>query len=316
MAGERTARRHARRVPPTAASLLLASVLGLVLGGCWTIGGGGGGGVPPADLCAVDAPAVIGTVASTELDEVSGLASSKTQADVLWAHNDSGDAARLFAMDESGASLGTYPLSGVTALDWEDLAQAPGPQTGTNYLYVGDIGDNNGTRGQIQVYRVPEPTASPSGATLSGVTTLRYVYPSGAHLDAEALMVDPVRGDLYVITKSASGAARVYRAAAPLAAGPTTLTRVATLSLPAGTMVTAADVSTDGRQVALRTYGEVLVYKRDITKALHTAFATASCTPPAPVEGQGEAITIAPGGREYVTIGEGAHRPINRARQP
>jgi hypothetical protein len=309
-AARRRAPAGARRALAPAAAILAT----VALGGCWTLGGGGG--PAPADLCLVDPPTSSGTVASDDLDELSGLAASKTQADVLWGHNDSGDSARLFGMDDAGASLGVYPLSGAAAVDWEALAQAPGPQTGTNYLYVGDIGDNNGSRGQIQVYRVPEPTASPGGETLSGVATLRYVYPSGAHLDAEALMVDPVRGDLYVITKSASGAARVYRAVAPLTAGPTTLTRVATLSLPAGTMVTAADVSTDGKQVALRTYGEVLVYKRDITKALHTAFATAACTPPAPVEGQGEAITIAPGGREYVTIGEGAHRPINRARQP
>ena len=49
------------------------------------------------------------------------------------------------------------PLTGATAIDWEDMALGAGPVAGQSYLYVGDIGDNAGSRG-----RTSSSTGSPS----------------------------------------------------------------------------------------------------------------------------------------------------------
>ena len=81
------------------------------------------------------------TVASDELNEISGVVESRTRTGVLWVHNDSGDTARIFAIGLDGRTLGTFGLAGIQARDWEDLAAGPGPVAGRRYLFVGDIGD-------------------------------------------------------------------------------------------------------------------------------------------------------------------------------
>jgi hypothetical protein len=86
---------------------------------------------------------VAGTINSAALTEVSGLAVCRNNPHVLWLHNDSGDRARIFAVNTAGRLPGIYTLPGVTAIDCEDIAIGPGPGKGTSYIYVGDIGDND-----------------------------------------------------------------------------------------------------------------------------------------------------------------------------
>src|SRR5437867_2032775 len=81
-----------------------------------------------------------GTVAVAGLNEASGLVASRNNANVLWTHNDSGDSARVFALDTQGRKLGIYTLPGAANVDYEDIAIGPGPVTNVQYLYVGDIG--------------------------------------------------------------------------------------------------------------------------------------------------------------------------------
>ena len=42
------------------------------------------------------------------LKQASGIIASRNQKGVLWAHNDHGDDARIFALSEEGADLGNY----------------------------------------------------------------------------------------------------------------------------------------------------------------------------------------------------------------
>ena len=110
------------------------------------------------------------------LDEVSGLAASRKNPDVLWVHNDSGGSPRVFALNAAGDHLGIYNLNGAQATDYEDIAIGPGPTAGTDYLYVADTGNNSLGRSTVTVYRVPEPAAtsnqSPVDVNLSGVDAL------------------------------------------------------------------------------------------------------------------------------------------------
>ena len=91
------------------------------------------------------------------IKETSGIAASRRVDNVWWVHNDSGDSARVFAINTSGQTLGEYALSGASAIDWEDIAAGPGPTAGVSYLYVGDIGDNDQKRRDLVIYRIPEP---------------------------------------------------------------------------------------------------------------------------------------------------------------
>ena len=73
-------------------------------------------------LCDAASPTQIGQLQSPELEELSGLAASRQHADVLWAHNDSGDTARIFAIDLTGALRATVDVDVAKAIDWEDIA--------------------------------------------------------------------------------------------------------------------------------------------------------------------------------------------------
>jgi hypothetical protein len=256
----------------------------------------------------------VGQVESSALTETSGTAASSANAGVLWAHNDSGDSARVFAMSTTGEHLAWFTLGGATAIDWEDMATGPGPQPGQSYLYVGDLGDNNHVRSSIVVYRVPEPVVDiqqppGDGQVLGNVDALVLHYPDGAH-DAEALAVDPATGDIVIVTKEVSGQSGVYvrSAAAPSA----TLSSKAPVQLGAGTLVTGADAAPDGTAVLLRTYTSVLVYPRPGGSSLDEAFQSGSCTGASASEPQGEAIAVTADGLGYVTISEGSLPPVHR----
>lgn len=55
---------------------------------------------------------------------------------------------------------GTWDLEDVDHKDFEDITQGPGPIQGINYIYLGDIGNNDYDREEVYVYRFPEPEVS------------------------------------------------------------------------------------------------------------------------------------------------------------
>jgi hypothetical protein len=260
-----------------------------------------------------------GNIASNAITELSGLVASRRSDGVWWGNNDSGDSARVFAFGDDGRDLGTYELSGATAVDWEDIAAGPGPTAGTNYLYAADIGDNARARTSVRVYRVAEPAVDPNASapaaqTLTGVETLTLTYPDGAH-DAEAFVVDPTSRALYIVTKESSGTAIVFRAPPDPAAGSTTtLTQVATVPLGAGfgSLVTGADVTPAGDVVGLRTYTKVMLYRRATGGSLESAFTASTCAGKSATEAQGESIGFTRSGRGYVTASEGGHPALHQ----
>jgi hypothetical protein len=190
-----------------------------------------------------------------------------------------------------------------------------------SYLYLGDIGDNLSTRSEVVVYRVPEPlvTGSPGAVTLTGVGALHLKYPDGAH-DAESLLIDPTTGQLLIITKKLTGGAvGVYAAPASLAAASTTtLTKIATLTLPDGLVnaVTSAEFAPDARALAIRTYGSVLLWKRGKKTPIAKVIAKKPCRGPLPPEIQGESIAFLADGRGYITVSEGANPTFHVYRAP
>ena len=197
------------------------------------------------------------------------------------------------------------------------------PKQETPYLYAGDIGDNGSARPDIVIYRVPEPKIVDDGGThpLSGVDALTLRYPDGAH-DAEALMVDPRDGDIYVVIKhlALGGPAAVYRAPGNLEAGSTTvLTRIGEVKLPRVPFLgaaTAADISRDGKAIGIRTYGSVRLWHLGPKQTVIAALAAKPCNGPIPVEQQGEALGFQPNDRGYFTVSEGVHVPVHHFTVP
>src|SRR5262245_7227479 len=180
----------------------------------------------------------LGTIRNSAITESSGLVASRSMPGVYWTHNDSGDGPYLYAIAETGESRGVLRVDGARAIDWEDIAAGPGPAPGKSYLYVGDIGDNNSVRPEVVVYRLPEPSSLDAKSTKvkpqisQSAEAFRLRYPDGSH-DAEALLVHPTTGDLYIVTKVAFASPSVYKAVAPLLSGKvTTLTHLGEIKLP------------------------------------------------------------------------------------
>lgn len=258
-----------------------------------------------------------GPVASTAVVEASGIVASRSQPGIYWVHNDSGDAARIFAIDTTGAVRATYVLAGATATDFEDIALVPSGVAGVDQILVGDIGDNTRTRTEVQVLRFTEPVVPASATTetvpAAAIATLRLRYPDGAR-NAESLLADPRNGQLTIVMKRQSNEAiRIYRAPANLASGSlTTLTDVGQLNLPGtGANATAIDMSRDARTIAVRTYANVFLYNVGSGVAVHTALSTAPCAANAAAEPQGEAIAFHADDLGFVTLSEGVSQPLN-----
>ena len=209
-------------------------------------------------------PITITTLKDKSISESSGLAASRLTAGAYWTHNDSGDGPFIYAFDTRGDSFGVFRVAGAQARDWEDMARGPGPERGKPYLYLGDIGDNNKARAEIVVYRVPEPALTTATRTFTkirpGATepaeAIRLRYPDGTH-DAETLLVHPVSGHIYIITKVVIANPAVYEAAPPFTVDkPVTMTRLGVVNVPSlfGGVLTGGSISPDGRHVALCDY--------------------------------------------------------------
>lgn len=209
------------------------------------------------------APRIVGTIRSAEITESSGLAASRCQGNVLWTHNDSGDDAYLYAIDRAGNSLGTWKVTSARNIDWEDIA-AYKDKAGKCFLYIGEIGDNKTRRSEHVVYRVAEPLVGPDDARSSRkapinteeADALTFTYPDYDQ-DAEALMVHPKTGNVYVVTKRISGPAGVYRLRPDFGSGQVQKAEpIAEVSMPAvpNGLITGGDISPDGSKVILCDY--------------------------------------------------------------
>lgn len=256
-------------------------------------------------------PLKVGAIANGQLVETSGMATSYVNESVIWAHNDSGDLPRFFALNKSGTHLGGFMLNGITNIDFEDIAVGVGPDPNLRYVYIGDIGDNGGIRPSVFVYRVAEPVVdldrAPISQTIDRFDTIELLYPDGSR-DAESLFVDPQTADLYIITKREK-AVRLYRAAVPLSTTtPVTLEFKTEIPL---TFVTAADISPDGSLIIVRNYINAYQYTRTKGDELWKSFGQPGCPIPLAVEFQGESIGFDPSGCGYYTTSEGLMQNIS-----
>ena len=243
---------------------------------------------------------MVGRLDAPAATELSGLVRSRARTGVFWAHNDSGDVARVFALGQDGRQLGEVAVAGAEAVDWEDIAIRG------RTLYAGDIGDNLAQRSEVVVYRFAEPR---TGDTQAFAEPLTLRYPDGAR-DAEALLVDPRGGALVIVTKDFGGAGGVY-VAAP---GSDNLRHAGTLRLGVGQAITAGDISADGRVIALRSYDRAFVWTRRRGESVAAALRRRPCTAGARLiaEGQGETLALSRDGRAFWTVPEGARPPLRR----
>ncbi len=285
----------------------------------------------------------VGRLMSTEIDEASGLAASWNHEDLLWTHNDSGDTARLFLIRPGGSTVAEVHLTSVKkAIDWEDMAIAPCEvNSETACIYVADTGDNDKKRDKVVIYRFPEPLFSPDildkhtpdsppiQLNIDKADEIWLTYPEGPR-DVETMLVHPQTAAIYLIEKNETPDAPVFRVENPAYGqsnspqNPVSATQIASLHHEglAGlvAMLTAGDISPDGREFTVRTYLQAFTYcmpadantEETITQeAFETAFSTPPVRSSLPILQQAEALTYDRKGDTIWITSEGEFAPIH-----
>lgn len=250
-------------------------------------------------------PRVKGYIAARKLREISGMAAAIRHKGSFWTHNDSGDDSFIYLIDSTGRLQALFRLQKVSVYDWEELAAAQLGEDRQPQLLVGDIGDNHASRKHISVHILPEPIAIQSGKVgqipRRQIVTLTLTYADGAR-DAEAMLIDAPHNELIIITKR-EHKSRIYSTSLfPLQ------NRRAVLSFRGEllfNMVTAASLSPDGTEVVVKSYQQVLYWKR---RNLRQPLAEMLQTQPHSIrywpELQGEAIAWADDGKGFYTATE------------
>lgn len=231
--------------------------------------------------------------------ESSGVVASPRVENRFWTHNDSGDPARLFALDQiaEGRSQGdrrpggraeggraeggrakwrvsAVDVRGARSIDWEDIAA--GVIDGRPTLIIADVGDNARRRDHVTLYVIDEPTLADEGATAQGEPQavaprfrqadvrqrIDVRYPDGP-TNCEAIAVDAPRRRVILISKQVLPTAAVYAVPIPAEEDDpqgVVAERIGNLPMP---MVTGMDIRDDGRRLAVVGYFDLFLFDRD-----------------------------------------------------
>lgn len=205
--------------------------------------------------------------------------------------NDSGDEARVFAVDPAtGDTVGTTTFEPTDGSDVDDVeALAP---AGPGRVWVADIGDNARSRDEVRLYEVPVGR----GERSVEAEPLTVSYPDGAH-DAESLVRHPRTGRLAIVTKDVLGGTvhALPRGAAP---GDEVVTEPL-----GGVLGLATDAAfwSDGRHLLVRGYGGARAYAWPDLAPVGDL--------PLPRQRQGEGLAVSGDGRVLVSS-EGLRQPV------
>ena len=249
-----------------------------------------------------------GVLAKSPINEASGLVASRENPGFLWTHNDSGDESRIFLIDTLAQMRAIYYLEGVEARDWEEIAWLQAD--GTNYLIIGDIGDNRAVRPDITIHIIQEPHFSAIVDSIAAaiidtipatsIQTYKLHYEDGPR-DAEAMFYDPQEEQLYIITKRELQVG-LYGVKIPQESSEILLLkRKATLPF---TFITAADISPNGDEILIKNLLCVYYWQRKPGESMEHTLSREATRQPYQPEPQGEAIAFRIDGGGYYTLSE------------
>lgn len=203
-------------------------------------------------------PVLLRAVSTLDNDvrETSGLESVNGK---IYTHNDSGGSNLLYEINAvTGDVIRSITINGASNVDWEDLA------SDNTYLYIGDIGNNLGSRNNLKIYKILKSDLDTNN--IVNAETINFSYadqikfnydPFTTPYDAEALIA--YDGQLYVFTKNwADYTSSVY--SIPTVPGSYEVVSVEEKTLDV--MVTGADINEAGSSVALLGYTNP--YDKDI----------------------------------------------------
>jgi hypothetical protein len=130
----------------------------------------------------------ITNIQTPDLDENSGLIFYNNN---IITFNDSGGEANLYEINASTGNITrTVTITNATNVDWEDITQD------ASYIYIGDIGNNNGNRTDLKIYKIAKIDYNGSD-DIAVAEIISYSYadqldfnsnPNNTNWDAEGLI--------------------------------------------------------------------------------------------------------------------------------
>jgi hypothetical protein len=237
------------------------------------------------------------TIDDERITESSGLARSMNHKGIWWTINDSGDSARLFAVNAEGkveAEL-TY---GADARDVEAIG------TGTDgKIYIADIGDNVRDQKKVRINVVKEPDTLEDQKVK--YRQYDFAYPDGPH-NAEALLVEPGTNRLFIVTKEVpkGGIYSLPKGQEPSRDKVNQLARMG----DAPAIVTDGTFTPDGKWMILRDPVSMYVWSWPGAKVRRTG--------PLPLQPTGESLAMGPDDTSVVVGSEGKRSPVYQVAIP
>lgn len=142
----------------------------------------------------------IGELDKNIINESSGLAVSNNYPNRLYHVNDSGGGSFFYTTDLQGGNTKKFKISGFFPFDIEDIALNRCPHDkNKDCLYVADVGDNYRFRSSVKIAIIQEQKNFKKKVKPLKIVKLKYPEKKE---DAESFFVNPVNGDLYVISKN------------------------------------------------------------------------------------------------------------------
>ncbi|MEU3458449.1 hypothetical protein ABZ721_00650 [Streptomyces sp. NPDC006733] len=253
-------------------------------------------GPVPGALADADGTSVAFTISDPRITESSGLAASRLHPGVYWTHNDSDDGPYVYGVDSAtGKTLARVTMRGIDPRDVEAISLGPDGD-----LYVGDIGDNlGGTWPHVWIYRFAEPKKL--GNTTVDIVRYKVQYEGGPR-NAEALMVHPKTGRVYIASKNEDGGG-LYAGPVKLSSkGVNTFRRIAEVP-----WVTDGSFSPDGTRLVLRGYFWATAWRW--SGEAPTKIGSLDV----PMQRQGESVAFTPDGRALMYGSEGKNSEVWKA---
>jgi hypothetical protein len=186
---------------------------------------------------------------SNKLDENSGLILYNK---LFWTFNDSGGENKIYGFNRSGEIKKEIEIEGAKNVDWEDIAQDK------KYIYIGDFGNNNGTRKDQTIYRIKKKDIGKKQKQKLDSEKIRFSFENqgifnfpgkNTPFDCEAMI--ELDGNLYIFTKDRSDlTTSVYQI--PKKKGEYKITPLYKFNVLG--LITGADISPDKKILALVGY--------------------------------------------------------------
>lgn len=182
------------------------------------------------------------------INESSGLAKA-WQENYYWTINDSGGNTELYMIGEQGRVFDTLFVNDSKNIDWEDLAKDD-----KGNIYVGDFGNNNQNRKDLTIYKFR------NGKT----EKITFHYADQDHFPAKDKVFDCeaffwFAGKLYLFSKDVSRKHQTQLYSLPDKAGDYALLPEQSIFLKSP--VTSADISPNGKEFALLSYGKIYIFE-------------------------------------------------------